>query len=1046
LTPGATFNGWNNISINGGSNNFQIMLEGQELTSAYQNQVSDELQPSVEAIEQFTIQTSNFSAEYGLIGTGGLYNFTTKSGANQPHGSAYEYFENTFLNAGIPFTGGDFSGGAPQTKVVKHTDDYGGTFGGPVWIPKIYNGKNKTFFFFNLERYRDRELLFAGITTVPNASFRAGDFSNNLLVTTPPNRVLGTSFAGQTLIQNTIYDPATTTLNSAGQRILSPFPNNMIPAARFNPVSVALLATLPQPNIGSANQFVNNYSQSGAFFKLQTLPSLKLDQNIGTKVKMSLYLAMENTNKSNGVDGLPPIISQVRDQYIRSKTARFNFDETLSPTLLFHFGAGFYRHYNPDQVTGASYGYDLAAIGQPTPYLGYPRISGIGDSTYGGMAPAFGPGTHLHSIDSKPTFTGSLSKVRGNHTIKGGIEWKIDQEIYDNFIYTSPAFAFSSSETSQPLYGQVLPSGTGLGSGFASFLLGLYDSGNIGNPSQPMYRRRSVALYINDTWKLTPKLTLDYGLRWDIQQPLMETHDREASFGFSVPNENASGVLGGYIYDGFGPGRCNCNLVPSYPYAVAPRLGLAYQITPKTVLRAGWGISYGQLAFTASQPSTTGMGFNVINFNAVGNGVGAGVLGQPLPNVTPTNLYQASYDPGNLFVPGASIGGALASNVDSNGGRPPRVEQWNISLQREIFKDLIVEVFLVGNRAAWLNEGTGMISYDAVSPAKLASVGLGDLTNANTRTLLSSSITSPAAVAAGFTLPYPTFPTTGTVLQSLRPYPQFSSIGALWAPLGDSWYDAGNVKVTKRLSHGLVATFTYAHSMAEDSTTNAGSIYNRASFKGLAATDVPNIWSFSIDYTIPTPAFIDSHRILHGILSGWRLGTLDTDASGALLGTPGSSNSIGSYVSTGYTRMVRNPGIPLYLVNINCNCFDPTKTQVLNPAAWTNQAAGVPGSNVVYYNDFRGERRPVTSASLGKIFRFKERMNFSIRAEFFNVFNMLEGLGNPSTSSPQNPLTYQNGLITSGFGSMSYTGFTSNSVNSTFPTPRTGQLVARIDF
>lgn len=1046
MTPGATFNGWQNISINGGSNNFQIMLEGQELTSAYQNQVSDELQPSVEAIEQFTLQTSNFSAEYGLIGTGGLYNFTTKSGTNTVHGSGYEYFENTFLNAAIPYTGGDFSAGAPQTKVVKHTDDYGGTFGGPVWIPKVYNGKNKTFFFFNLEKYRDRELLFAGITTVPNASFRAGDFSNNLLVTTPPDRVLGTSFAGQTLIQNTIYDPATASLNSAGQRILTPFPNNMIPTNRFNPVSVALLGTLPLPNIGTPDQYVNNFSQSGDFFKLQTLPSLKLDQNIGQKIKMSLYLAMENTTKSNGVDGLPPIISQVRVQYIKSKTTRFNYDHTITPTLLFHLGAGFYRHYNPDQVTAASSGYCLTCIGQPSFFPGYPRISGIGDSTYGGMAPAFGPGTHLHSIDSKPTGTGTLTWVHGNHTLKGGVEWKVDQEIYDNFINESPAFAFSSSETSQPLYGQVLPSGTGLGSGFASFLLGQYDSGSVGNPTQPMYRRTSWALFVNDTWKITRKMTLDYGLRWDLQQPLMETHDREATFGFNVANENANGIPGGYIYDGYGPGRCNCNLIPQYPFAVAPRLGLAYQITPKTVLRAGWGISYGQLAFTASQPSTTGMGFNVINFNAVGNGVGAGVLGQPLPNVTLPALYQATYDPGNLLIPGASIGGALASNIDRNGGRPPRVEQWNISLQREILKDLVLEVFLVGNRGAWLNEGTGMISYNAVSPAKLASVGLGDLTNATTRSLLTSSITSAAAVAAGFKLPYATFPTTGTVLQSLRPYPQYSSVGALWAPLGDSWYDAGNVKLTKRLSHGLVATFTYAYSMSEDSTTNAGSIYNRASFKGLSATDVPNIWSFSVDYTIPTPASINSHRVLHTLLSGWRIGTIDTDSSGALLGTPGSSNSIGSYVSTGYTRMVRNPGVPLYLVNINCNCFDPTKTQVLNPAAWTNQTAGVPGSNVVYYDDFRGERRPVNSANLGKLFRIKERVTFNLRAEFFNIFNHLEGLGNPSTSSPQNPLTYQNGLITSGFGSMSYTGFTSNSVNSTFPTPRTGQLVARFDF
>ena len=143
MTPGATFNGWNNISINGGSNNFKIMFEGQESDSARQTQVSDELQPSVEAIEQFTLQTSNFSAEFGRVGNGGVYNFTSKSGTNQIHGSAYLYFENTFLNAGIPFTN---DGNGQHIKVVKHLADYGGSLGGPVYIPKVYNGKTRRFF------------------------------------------------------------------------------------------------------------------------------------------------------------------------------------------------------------------------------------------------------------------------------------------------------------------------------------------------------------------------------------------------------------------------------------------------------------------------------------------------------------------------------------------------------------------------------------------------------------------------------------------------------------------------------------------------------------------------------------------------------------------------------------------------------------------------------------------------------------------------------------------------------------------------------------
>jgi hypothetical protein len=267
MTPGATFNGWNNISINGGSNNFKIMFEGQESDSARQTQVSDELQPSVEAIEQFTLQTSNFSAEFGRVGNGGVYNFTSKSGTNELHGSAYAYIENTFMNAGIPFTN---DGQGKHIKVVKHLADYGGSVGGPVYIPKIYKGKNKTFFFFNMEKYRDRESLYAGTSTVPNSAYLSGDLSNNLAVTA--NRSLGNDFAGRSIIQNAIYDPSTQTLDGSGRRVLNVFPGNIIPSSRIDPTVQKILTYLPKANLGS-DAFVNNFTQSGAFFKLQQIPS-----------------------------------------------------------------------------------------------------------------------------------------------------------------------------------------------------------------------------------------------------------------------------------------------------------------------------------------------------------------------------------------------------------------------------------------------------------------------------------------------------------------------------------------------------------------------------------------------------------------------------------------------------------------------------------------------------------------------------------------------------------------------------------------------------
>ncbi len=1049
MTPGATFNGWNNISINGGSINFKIVFEGQQADDPYSTQVSDEIQPSVEAIEQFTLQTSNFTAEYGGVGGGGIYNFTSKSGTNQFHGSAYNYMENTILNAGIPFTN---DGTGRHVKVVKHLADYGGTIGGPLWIPKVYNGKNKTFFFFNLERYRDREALYAGITTVPNSAYLSGNLANNLLVT--GNRNLGTDFAGRAIIQNSIYDPSTATTDSSGRRVLNVFPNNAIPQNRFDPVAVKIMALFPKPNLGN-DLFVNNFAMSGAFYKLQQIPSIKIDQNFGSKIKLSGYYATQSTTKSNGVDGLPAVLSTVRIQAIFSKMARGNFDYTISPTLLFHFSSGFQSHKNPDTVPPVSGEYDNTQLGiVGSPGNGFPRFGALGDNVYGGIAVGFGPGSRNLFIGRRLSGSPALSWVHGNHTYKFGAEWKYDTTNSASKTNLSPAYGFSGSETSQPLYGQVLPTGTGIGSTWASFLLGQYDSVTAGNGQALFYRRTSWGLFAQDSWKVTRKLTLDYGLRWDLQQPLNELHNRMISFSPTTPNPTANGLLGAVIYAGYGDKRCNCLFAPYYPYAIAPRFGLAYQIDAKTVVRAGIGVSYAPLVPLLTDPSASGMGFNSVTIPSPGNGVAAGVMSKPL--VFDQNaLFGAPYDPGLNVVAGGGIQGAPAI-VDPNMGRPSRVLQWNISLQREVIRDLVVEAAFVGNHGVWEASGSSqgfsnasvgnLINYDAVSPATLAAHGLGDLTDANTRSLLSSTITSAAAVAAGFKKPYANFPDSGSVLQSLRPFPQYSGIGQYQAPLGASWYDSLQVKVIKRLSHGFTATMTYTFSKALDSTTNAGNIYDRASFKGLSPNYFPHIFSLSVDYTVPAIGPIKRNRIAKAILADWRLTSLSTDQSGQLLGTPGSSNSIGSYVSTGYTRMARVPGVPLYLKDINCGCIDPTQETVLNPAAWVNQAPGVPGSNVAYYNDFRAQRRPVISGGIGKVFRVREGVWFSVRAEFFNLFNMEESLANPSTGSPQNPVTRSNGVLTGGFGYLNYTGIAGNSVSSSLPTPRTGQVVARIQF
>jgi hypothetical protein len=1038
MAPGASINGWNNITINGANGGFKILYEGQESSSSLDPRVSDESQPSVESIQAFTLQTSNFSAEFGTVGSG-LFNFTAKGGSNQFHGSAYDYLQNTAFNSGLPFTD---DGHGKHVKIVKHLSNGGFSIGGPVSIPKVYNGKNKTFFFWSWEKYRDRETLYNGITTVPNSALAGGDFSSIL------GRNLATDFAGRAILQNAIYDPNTTVINAAGQRVLEVFPGNIIPKNRIDPVSAKIMNLIPKPNI--ADTLVNNFVAQGAFYKLQLIPSIKIDHSFSNNIKVSGYYSWQNTDKSNGVDGLPEPLSLVRIQVIRSKTFRFNYDQTLKPNLLLHVGAGYVRYNNPDTVPPESAGYDSVSLGVPNaPGTGFPRFGGgsLGGSVYGGMALAMGPGNRGLYVTNKPTGTAQLTWIRGNHSYKAGGEFKHDDFTNISYSGLSPAFNFSTAETSQPLYGQGLPSGTNIGHGLASFLLGLFDSASIGNVLAPQYRRNTWGFFVQDTWKVTRNLTLDYGVRYDLQQPNRELWNRTSTFNTKVVNPNANGLLGGVLYAGSGPGRCNCTLVPIYPYAIAPRLGVAYRVNSQTVLRGGVGISYGQVSpFNyIGGGNSQGMGFNTLTFPAVGNGVGAGKISSPLP-YTVQQLNDASYAPGLLVIPGATVQNSPAT-VDPNGGRPSRTLQWNITLQREVLKGLLLEGAYVGNRAAWLNAGGGLATYNAINADFYKDKGL-DLANATSRGILTSQISSATAANAGYKKPYAGFPDSGTVIQSLRPFPQYNGIGALWAPMGDSWYNSFQAKVVKRYSRGMTFTASYAFSKTLDSYEGNGYIFNRRDFKGLSIQDRPHILSISVNYIMPAYGFTKRNVFTRTLLTRWTFGTVSQYSSGALLAAPGSNNGIGTYLPGSSSRQFRVPGQDLYLKNPNCGCFDPTQQTILNPAAWSDQAQGVFGSGTVYYSDFRGQRRPVESFNFGKRFPIRgERVALTLRGEVFNPFNRNEVLSDPSTGSPATaPTRSPAGLLTGGFGYVNYTAITSNSVGGTFPSPRTAQIVMRLEF
>jgi hypothetical protein len=375
------------------------------------------------------------------------------------------------------------------------------------------------------------------------------------------------------------------------------------------------------------------------------------------------------------------------------------------------------------------------------------------------------------------------------------------------------------------------------------------------------------------------------------------------------------------------------------------------------------------------------------------------------------------------------------------------MNQWNISLQREVLNNLVLEAAYVGNRGVWFNAGSGMINYNTFGPSLYQGMGI-DITNAADRTLLTSTITSPVAVQRGLKKPYANFPDSGSVVQALKPFPQFSGVGATWAPLGKTWFDSLQTKLTKRYSHGFDFTAAYTFSKTLDSWEGAGNLYDRKTFKSLASDGRPHMLTISVNYTVQPSGFVKKNRLTRALLADWTIGSVLQYQSGPLLGAPGSTNSLGTYLPGQGTRQFRVPGAPLYLKDLNCHCIDYTQDTVLNPAAWTDQAAGVWGSGSAYFNDFRGQRRPVESIAIGKRFVIlRERnMAFSIRGEFFNPLNRLELVSDPSTGSPSNPPTRSNGLLTGGFGFMNYLAASTNNQNNTYPTVRSGQIVARFEF
>lgn len=675
---------------------------------------------------------------------------------------------------------------------------------------------------------------------------------------------------------------------------------------------------------------------------------------------------------------------------------------------------------------------------------------------YGGMQAI---GTWLQSqsqdYEFKPTFNANVTWVKGKHTFKAGAELILEGFMTGN--YPGVLLQAGNNATSQPFTPTSSFNGYSTGFGYASFLLGDYAS-TTQNANELFYREgyQQWALFLQDSWKVTRNLTVDYGLRWDFATPEHEEYGRLGQLDPNLANASAGGRPGAIEY----ASTCNCSFYkPTYPYAIGPRVGVAYQLNSKTVIRGGWGVNYQFIANPAGGVFATNGVYPLAGVNPYVNISTPGSIVAPTWPITNPNIYPV---PGTV----GGLPGGIAP--DQNENRPPRINNFSVGIQREITRNFILEASYVGNRSAWTSGPLGELSQ--ISPQTYAALGLypypgtgpcssgGGVCASSTYnnyadyTLLGQALSSATVKARGFSVPYSGFPTSDSLLQSLYAYPQFGNIAISASPTGDSKYDSLQAKATKRFSHGFQAngSFTWGQGFYRPTRHD---FFNPASSVWALQQIPPRDLNFNAIYTVQKADFLPRYANL--ITKDWQIGWFSNYQSGAFL-TPPSSPSL-NFLSS---EDIRVSGQPLYTPGVNINnlgTYNTYYTQVLNPGAWqacpTNSVCA---SSTVLYKDFRGPRQPSENANLGRHFRVgKEgRYDFFVRAEFVNIFNRTL-MPAPITTNPQNvPVKGAgNGTIyTSGFGIINTyyapnTAIGATTVQGTAPLQgRTGTLIARFSF
>jgi hypothetical protein len=1000
--PGTQGNQWEG-SINGGQAfSHEVLIDGITVGRFDINGANTlEFTAAMDAVSEFKLQTGAISAQYGNTQTG-LANFGLKSGTNDCHGSAFWFHQNSALNAN---SWADNNSGRidPETgkafKANTRLNNGGFTIGGPIL-------EERAHFFVSYEQHNEANYVTSPeFDASPTAEMKRGDFSRLLDPRFTQNpmsgEVVGQDALGRDVVFGQIYDPLTTRQLSNGIWVRDPFAGNIIPSTRISAVTKKMLNpayVLPDPSFPLKSQVGETLHRNtirigvGApELKIHNV-SVKLDHVVNRRHKISASF-IENDRYRYGfglgyhLPGKIPNTPASGDikQSTPGQIVRFAEDWTIGPGMLNHFAYGYNRFMNQLVSNASLTGKDWAAE------LGFHNVAGGADfpcllftgpsQLLSGAYKTWGCGGVSTDPNGSNIVADDFTWIKSKHSVRLGFEHR---RYYDNNVLrgTPGRYGFNSNTTALPFFNQQT------GFGFSSFMLGAANAtyNEIIGMTQGV-RARSTAIYVQDDWKATNKLTLNLGIRWDIPTSYTNPNNMMSGLDSDKPNPGADGFPGALAF----LGSCTaCNgktaWADIYYGQWAPRLGFAYSVNNRLVLRGGYGVNYGAPLLDGWLNGWTWnywTGFNGINAIAARTGRPGGGNDPAYWWDDPYPAYGASlpnYDP-------AQMNDFEIYYYSPESRKLPKVQNWNFGIQYQLPWDTRLEANYVGNHGSRLSDAY-KFNMNQLDPKYLS---LGD------------ALLEDVDLHPEFKKPYPSF--YGTVSRSLLPFPQYASVATHRLNSGWSNYSALQVTVTKRTAHGLSFLAAYTFSKALATTDHAmgygggQTIYNRKLDYSVTALSIPNAFRLTWIYDLP---FGPQGRWLKGghlsrVLGGWTVSAIQFYQSGKPLSIVNSAgpdtlalNNSGFYVDT---LLPRDRQI------IGPKPDDPDRnagSRYLNPEAWgpvpvtEHNVALRLGNGVRYQPNLRGFPSDGEQFSVMKRTRvplLREGISFEIRADITNLFN-----------------------------------------------------------